>query len=115
MPAGTQSQTGYQYESVPRGAGQRELAPPSNPSKDGGLRKSVLMNLRESVYCTPASASRLDGSAAKFVNSMVSSALPTSRVSTMLNTCLGTEMPSWISYLRMNATFLMRIEGFFTR
>src|SRR5262245_61938264 len=43
MPAGYVSQTGYQYDSISRVAGQRELAPPSYPSKLGGFRNSVFM------------------------------------------------------------------------
>src|ERR1700678_2015675 len=41
MPAGKASQTGYQYDSISRVAGHRELAPPSNFSNEGGFRKSV--------------------------------------------------------------------------
>ena len=46
---------------------------------------------------------------------MVNSAFPTSRVSTTLCTCTGTEMPSRISYFRMNATLFRKMEGFLTR
>src|SRR5438067_13109721 len=46
MPAGYASQTGYQYDSISRVAGQRELAPPSNLSKEGGCRKSVFKGIR---------------------------------------------------------------------
>src|SRR5580698_606670 len=40
-PAGYVSQTGYQYDSISRVAGQRLLAPPSNFSKEGGFKNSV--------------------------------------------------------------------------
>src|SRR4029453_8417605 len=43
MPAGYASQTGYQYDSISRVAGHRELAPPSYPSKLGGLRNNVFL------------------------------------------------------------------------
>src|ERR1700691_3729633 len=43
IPAGYVSQTGYQYDSISRVAGQREPAPPSNFSKLGGFRKSVFI------------------------------------------------------------------------
>src|SRR5215831_11169946 len=43
MPAGYASQTGYQYDSISRVAGQREPAPPSNCSKLGGFIKSVFI------------------------------------------------------------------------
>src|SRR3954467_6010903 len=46
MPAGYASHTGYQYDSISRVAGQRELAPPSNLSKEGGCRKSVFKGIR---------------------------------------------------------------------
>jgi len=39
------SQTGYQYDSISRVAGQRELAPPSKFSNEGGLRKSVFSGM----------------------------------------------------------------------
>src|SRR5258705_1868932 len=45
MPAGYASQTGYQYDSISRVAGQRELAPPSKFSKEGGLRNSVFSGM----------------------------------------------------------------------
>src|SRR6202021_3800262 len=51
MPAGYASQTGYQYDSISRVAGQRELAPPSKFSKEGGFRRSVLRDIIiSSVY-----------------------------------------------------------------
>src|SRR6202012_2337250 len=63
MPAGYASQTGYQYDSISRTAGQRELAPPSKFSKEGGFRSSVLRggiltpSLPSSKHpCTPAGA-----------------------------------------------------------
>src|ERR1051326_7863742 len=46
IPAGYASHTGYQYDSISRVAGQRELAPPSNLSKEGGCRKSVFKGIR---------------------------------------------------------------------
>src|SRR5436190_11586816 len=49
MPAGYASHTGYQYDSISRVAGQRELAPPSYPSKLGGFRNSVFI-----TFDTPA-------------------------------------------------------------
>src|SRR5215471_2420846 len=42
IPAGYVSQTGYQYDSISRVAGQRELAPPSKFSKLGGFNNNVL-------------------------------------------------------------------------
>src|SRR3954467_5160420 len=45
MPAGYANHTGYQYDSISRVAGQRELAPPSNLSKEGGCRKSVFKGI----------------------------------------------------------------------
>src|SRR5947209_2207452 len=45
MPAGYASQTGYQYDSISRVAGQRELAPPSKFSNEGGLRRRVFRGL----------------------------------------------------------------------
>src|SRR6476660_4488087 len=41
IPAGYASHTGYQYDSISRVAGQRELAPPSKFSNDGGFRNNV--------------------------------------------------------------------------
>src|SRR5271155_1704456 len=41
IPAGYASQTGYQYDSISRVAGQRELAPPSKFSKLGGFSSNV--------------------------------------------------------------------------
>src|SRR5271168_2335093 len=43
IPAGYVSQTGYQYDSISRVAGHRELAPPSKFSKLGGFNKSVFI------------------------------------------------------------------------
>src|ERR1700675_3226907 len=43
IPAGYESQTGYQYDSISRVAGQREPAPPSNFSKLGGFRNKVFI------------------------------------------------------------------------
>src|SRR5580692_5661795 len=45
MPAGKASQTGYQYDSISRVAGQRELAPPSNLSNEGGFRNRVFKGM----------------------------------------------------------------------
>src|SRR5271154_4539637 len=42
-PAGYDSQTGYQYDSISRVAGHRELAPPSNFSKLGGFKSKVFI------------------------------------------------------------------------
>src|SRR5260370_12730390 len=39
--AGWASQVGYQYKRISRRAWYRAPAPPSNPSKDGGLRNKV--------------------------------------------------------------------------
>src|SRR5215831_9520758 len=41
IPAGYDSQTGYQYDSISRVAGHRELAPPSKFSKLGGFNRIV--------------------------------------------------------------------------
>ena len=57
------------------------------------------------------SAARFEASMEKLLKSMVNSALPTSRVSTTLCTCSGTEIPSRISYFRTNATFLRKNRG----
>src|SRR5579872_7617283 len=43
MPAGYDNQTGYQYDSISRVAGQRDPAPPSNLSKLGGFKNSVFI------------------------------------------------------------------------
>src|ERR1700687_4672253 len=43
MPAGYESHTGYQYDSISRVAGQRELAPPSKFSKLGGFNNNVFI------------------------------------------------------------------------
>src|SRR6478752_10765704 len=45
IPAGYASHTGYQYDSISRVAGQRELAPPSKFSNDGGFRNKVLRGI----------------------------------------------------------------------
>src|SRR6516225_10815959 len=42
-PAGYASHTGYQYDSISRVAGHRELAPPSKFSKLGGLSRTVFI------------------------------------------------------------------------
>src|SRR5499425_792151 len=41
IPAGYDSHTGYQYDSISRVAGHRELAPPSKFSKLGGFNSNV--------------------------------------------------------------------------
>src|SRR5215470_17943243 len=41
IPAGYDSHTGYQYDSISRVAGHRELAPPSKFSKLGGFSRIV--------------------------------------------------------------------------
>src|SRR5262245_3223536 len=61
MPAGYVSQTGYQYDSISRVAGQRELAPPSYPSKLGGFRNNVF--IRRSLKLSEAEV-KLTGVAA---------------------------------------------------
>jgi hypothetical protein len=43
IPAGYVSQTGYQYDSISRVAGHRELAPPSKFSKLGGFNSNVFI------------------------------------------------------------------------
>src|SRR5271168_3036607 len=43
IPAGYVNQTGYQYDSISRVAGHRELAPPSKFSKLGGFNSNVFM------------------------------------------------------------------------
>src|SRR6266849_3327605 len=43
MPAGYVSHTGYQYDSISRVAGHRELAPPSKFSKLGGFNSNVFI------------------------------------------------------------------------
>src|SRR5438270_1796503 len=45
MPVGYASQTGYQYDSISRVAGQREPAPPSKFSNEGGFRNSVFKGI----------------------------------------------------------------------
>src|SRR6185437_7127821 len=52
-PAGYVSQTGYQYDSISRVAGQRELAPPSKFSKEGGLRKMVFRGIGLTLSLSP--------------------------------------------------------------
>src|SRR5437899_2037815 len=52
MPAGYASQTGYQYDSISRVAGQRELAPTSKFSNDGGFKKSVFKGMFLKFYTT---------------------------------------------------------------
>src|SRR6266478_1972594 len=42
-PAGYASHTGYQYDSISRVAGHRELAPPSKFSKLGGFNRTVFI------------------------------------------------------------------------
>src|SRR5882762_1935118 len=42
-PAGYASHTGYQYDSISRVAGHRELAPPSKFSKLGGFNNTVFI------------------------------------------------------------------------
>src|SRR5258708_40107849 len=49
MPVGYASQTGYQYDSISRVAGQREPAPPSKFSKEGGFKNSVFKGISESL------------------------------------------------------------------
>src|SRR5215467_15158610 len=48
IPAGYASQTGYQYDSISRVAGQRELAPPSKFSNEGGFKNSVFKGIEVS-------------------------------------------------------------------
>src|SRR6266849_11215775 len=43
MPAGYVNHTGYQYDSISRVAGHRELAPPSKFSKLGGFNSNVFI------------------------------------------------------------------------
>src|SRR6267154_6271226 len=50
IPAGYASHTGYQYDSISRVAGQRELAPPSKFSKDGGFRNNVFRGMVIRLY-----------------------------------------------------------------
>src|SRR5208337_906010 len=45
IPVGYASHTGYQYDSISRVAGQREPAPPSKFSKEGGFRNSVFKGI----------------------------------------------------------------------
>src|ERR1700722_7137230 len=53
MPAGYASHTGYQYDSISRVAGQRELAPPSKFSNEGGFKSNVFSGIG-STYSLPA-------------------------------------------------------------
>src|SRR5437762_11150663 len=53
MPVGYASQTGYQYDSISRVAGQREPAPPSKFSNEGGFRNSVLRGIGMNVLILP--------------------------------------------------------------
>src|SRR5277367_4037141 len=58
IPAGYASQTGYQYDSISRVAGQRELAPPSKFSKLGGFNSNVFITSgihhpQKIVSCNP--------------------------------------------------------------
>src|SRR5689334_5443401 len=48
-------------------------------------------------------------------NRTINSALPTTRVSTMLQILLGIATPSCISYSRTNSIRRRKMEGFFTR
>src|SRR5690348_17016429 len=55
IPAGYASHTGYQYDSISRVAGQREPAPPSKFSNDGGFRNRVFSGMRlVSATLTPS-------------------------------------------------------------
>src|ERR1041385_6457363 len=45
IPGGKGSHTGYQNDSISRVAGQREPAPPSKFSKEGGFRNSVFKGI----------------------------------------------------------------------
>src|SRR5277367_4332720 len=56
IPAGYASQTGYQYDSISRVAGQREPAPPSNFSKLGGFKNNVFIT--DAIYYDPLRASQ---------------------------------------------------------
>src|ERR1700733_6997903 len=57
MPVGYASQTGYQYDSISRVAGQREPAPPSKFSKEGGFKNSVFKGIIVILYFnTPGTA-----------------------------------------------------------
>src|SRR5215469_14787782 len=53
IPAGYASHTGYQYDSISRVAGQRELAPPSKFSNDGGFRNKVFNGISPVLILTP--------------------------------------------------------------
>src|ERR1035438_2130172 len=50
MAVGYASHTGYQYDSISRVAGQREPAPPSKFSKEGGFRNSVFKGIMSVSY-----------------------------------------------------------------
>src|SRR5436305_12674016 len=49
IPAGSASHTGYQKLSISRVAGQREPAPPSKFSNEGGFKNSVFKGIVECV------------------------------------------------------------------
>src|SRR5215472_8721086 len=53
IPAGYANHTGYQYDSISRVAGQRELAPPSKFSNDGGFRNNVFKGICPAFILTP--------------------------------------------------------------
>src|SRR5262249_18107461 len=55
MPAGYASQTGYQYDSISRVAGHRELAPPSKFSNEGGFKNSVFRGIEVSDFSLTSS------------------------------------------------------------
>src|SRR5271166_2360311 len=50
IPVGYASQTGYQYDSISRVAGQREPAPPSKFSNEGGFKNSVFNGIFVSIH-----------------------------------------------------------------
>src|SRR5215475_2746418 len=50
IPVGYASQTGYQYDSISRVAGQRDPAPPSKFSKEGGFKNSVFKGISWILY-----------------------------------------------------------------
>src|SRR5258708_30052465 len=56
MPVGYASQTGYQYDSISRVAGQREPAPPSKFSNEGGFKNSVFRGIWVVFILTDATA-----------------------------------------------------------
>src|ERR1700719_2371062 len=59
-PAGYVSQTGYQYDSISRVAGHRELAPPSKFSKLGGFNSKVFITSGTLHLPTPQKRSILN-------------------------------------------------------